>query len=135
MHNNAYVARIVVLDHELIDNDADLGVGAVLGVCAHARARRRVRWHREKTVVVIRRTPRDNRAAKGETMEVREKVDAAPVDRDVRRAEVNRRNLNRPVVELQCPRCEMIGSAYWDREWDEHPGIFTCRSCNEQFMA
>ena len=48
--------------------------------------------------------------------------------------EIDKANLNKPMRELICPRCE-AKAAKRDTELSEHPGVFECSSCGHSFMA
>jgi transposase-like protein len=48
--------------------------------------------------------------------------------------EINRTNMNKPVPELVCPRCESR-NVVRGRETSDHPGCFACRDCAEMFWA
>jgi len=48
--------------------------------------------------------------------------------------EIDRDNLNKPVSELRCPRCESAHIQH-DREISEHPGVFFCGDCYHTLMA
>lgn len=48
--------------------------------------------------------------------------------------ELDRQNLNKPLAEIVCPRCESR-EIQQDREMTDHPGIFECRACWHSFCA
>lgn len=56
--------------------------------------------------------------------------------RDGRRyEEIQARNLNKPMSQLVCPRCEGTNIEQ-DKEYgSDHPGVFGCKDCFECFCA
>lgn len=51
-----------------------------------------------------------------------------------RYTELDRANLNRPVHQLVCPRCEADGAAKQD-DGSDHPGCFECGVCGHSYLA
>ena len=49
--------------------------------------------------------------------------------------QLDKANMNRPISELICPRCEAKGQAENDREISEPPGVFFCKTCSHSYCA